>query len=350
MSSAHRLQCADCSATYEPQALDDCHACGGRLLVTYDFNSLRNLLRKEQLAAAPASMWRLHGLLPELGPAVTLGEGFTPLLPLRSLGASFGYSDLWLKDESLNPGGSFAARGTSVAVTAARAFGAAGFAAAASVEEASIQAIYAAAAGLKVHIFVPSDISRTNYVAAMAAGADVTLVDGSLEDCREQASKRNATEGWFDFAGVTEPYRIEGEKTVGFEIAAQLAWSLPDAVVLPAGGGEAALSKAFRELEQLGWIDGKRPRIVEIAPGTRSASMDAALKLTMTEGLFVSPEGGACIAALGGLLESGELKAGDRVVVLNPASGLKHIEAYGTRFIRAGGAEQDKLGGLILPR
>jgi threonine synthase len=295
-------------------------------------------------------MWRYQSLLPEGGQAVTLGEGFTPLLPLRSLGTNLGYSDLWLKDESQNPGGSFAARGTSVTVTAARALGATGITAAASVQEANTLAIYAAAAGLKVHIFVPAEISKTNYVAVMAAGADVTVVDGSLDDCRRQALKRNLAEGWFDFASVTEPYHIEGEKTVGFEIAEQFAWTLPDAIVLPAGGGEAALSKAFRELEQLGWIDGQRPRIIGIAPRSRSASMDAALKLTRTEGIFVSPEGGACIAALHDLLQSGELKASDRVVVLNPASGFKHIEAYGTRFIRAGGGEQDKLGGLILPR
>lgn len=350
MTAAYRLQCPICSAIYEPNAeLGNCR-CGGRLLVTGDFASLRNTLGKEQLLAAPASLWRYKSLLPEAGQPITLGEGFTPLLPLRSVATKLGYSDLWLKDEGQNPAGSFAARGMSVAITAARAFGVKEFAAACPADEASALAIYAAAAGLRAHIFTPSSISKTNYVASMAAGAAITLVEGSLADCTRQASERNRAEGWFDFPNAAEPYRIEGEKTVGFEIAEQFAWSLPDAIVLPAGYGEIALSKAFRELEQLEWIDGKHPKVIAAATENRGSSIDAALELTRTEGIFVSPEGGACIAALCDLLESGGLKASDRVVVLNPASGFKHSEAYGTRFIHVGGGEQDKLGGLILPR
>jgi threonine synthase len=238
----------------------------------------------------------------------------------------------------------------SVAVTAARALGATEFAVPSPADEASAMAIYAAAAGLKAHIFVPSDISRSNYIATMAAGAAISFVDGSLADCSRQASERNVAEGWFDFANVTEPYRIEGQKTVGFEIAEQFGWSLPEAIILPAGGGQPALLKAFRELEQLGWIDGKRPRIIEIRIENRRSCIDASIELSRIDGMFVSPEAGACIAGLRELLQSSALKASDRIVILNPASGFKHIEAYGTRFIRAGGGEQDKLGGLILPR
>lgn len=333
MTTARALQCASCSATYEPDAgLGGC-ACGGRLLVTYDLASLRNTFKKEQLLTAAPSLWRYKNLLPADGPPVTFGEGFTPLLPLRSLGAKLGYSDLWLKDDGRNPAASVAARAMSVAVTMARELGAREVEAACSPDEAGALAMYAAAAGLKAHVFVPTDISKTNYVAAMAAGAVVTLADGAL-----------------DVAKVMEPYRIEGEKTIGFEIAEQFAWSLPEVILLPSGAGEVAISKALRELEQLGWIEGKRPKIIAIATDNHRANVDAALELARTEGIFVSPEGGACIAALGELLQSGELKANDRVVVLNPSSGFKHIEAYGTRFIRAGGGEQDKLGGLITPR
>jgi threonine synthase len=221
----------------------------------------------------------------------------------------------------------------SVAMTMAKALGATEFAVSCLPDAAPALAMYAAAAGLKAHVFVPSEISKTNYVAATAAGAIVTLADGSL-----------------DFAKVMEPYRIEGEKTIGFEIAEQFAWSLPEAILLPSGAGEVAISKAFRELEQLGWIEGKRPKIIAITTENRRANVDAALELARTEGIFVSPEGGACIAALRDLLQSGVLKASDRVVVLNPSSGFKHIGAYGTRFIRAGSGEQDKLGGLITPR
>ena len=333
MTTAPTLQCASCSATYEPDARLSSCACGGRLLVTYDLTSLQHTLKKEQLLGAPPSLWRYKSLLPAEGPPVTLGEGFTPLLPLRSLGPKLGYSDLWLKDDGRNPTASFQARAMSVAITMAKALGATDFAASCSPDAAAALAMYAAAAGLKAHIFVPSNISKANYVAAMAAGAMVTLADGAL-----------------DFAKVMEPYRIEGEKTIGFEIAEQFAWSLPEAILLPSGAGEVAISKALRELEQLGWIEGKRPKVITIAADNHRANVDAGLELARTEGVFVSPEGGACIAALGELLQSGILKASDRVVVLNPSSGFKHIEAYGTRFIRAGGGEQDKLGGLITPR
>lgn len=333
MTAARSLQCAACSATYELGRQAGQCVCGGRLLVTYNLASLRDTFPKEQLLAAPASLWRYKSLLPVGGQPVTLGEGFTPLLRVRSLGAKLGFADLWLKDEGQNPAASSAARGVSVAVTMARELGANEFAAACSADEASALAIYAAAAGLKAHVFVPSDSSKANYVAAMAAGAVATLADGIL-----------------DFAKTMEPYRIEGEKTIGFEIAEQFAWSLPDAIVFPSGNGEAALRKAFRELEELGWIDSKRPKTIAVQTGNRRSNVDAALELGRTEGIFASPECGACIAALRELLQSGELKASDRIVVLNPTSGFKHIELYGTRFIRAGGGEQDKLGGLILPR
>jgi threonine synthase len=349
MTIGYRLQCPLCSATYEMDSHIGYCVCGGGARVTYDFASQGNTIRKEQVISGPASLWRYKSLLPIRGEPVTLGEGFTPLLPLRRLGANLGYSDLWLKEEGQNPAGSSVARGMSVAVSAARELGATEFAVPSAADEASAVALYAAAAGLKAHIFTPSDISKANYVAAMAAGAAINLVDGSLTACSREASERNRAEGWFDFANVTEPYRIEGQKTVGFEIAEQFAWAAPDAIVLPAGG-EVAISKAFHELEQLGWIDGKRPKIMEIAIENRRSAIDAAIEFIRIEGIFVSPETGACIAALRDLLQAGELKASGRVVVLNPASGFKSSEAYGTRFIRSGGGDQDKLGGLILPR
>jgi threonine synthase len=339
-------------------------------------------------------MWRYHPLLPaEPSEAVTLGEGFTPLLPLRSLGKKLGLEDLWLKDEGQNPTGSFKARGMSTAVTMARLLGAAKLAAPSAGNAASALAIYAALAGLEAHIFMPADVPQANYIECKAAGSAVTLVDGLISDCGRIVSERKNAEGWFEVSTLKEPYRIEGKKTMGFEAAEQFGCV-----------GLIGMWKAFRELEALGWINSKRPKMIAVqaagcapiveafqqgrpssefwagahtvASGLRVPKalgdflvlkairesggcatdvgdremIDSGLELARTEGVFAAPEGGACIAALAKLLRSGFLKGTERVLVYNTGSGLKYLEAYATRFIRASGGEQDKLGGLITPR
>jgi threonine synthase len=253
---------------------------------------------------------------------------------------------------------------------------------------------------------MPSDVPMANYIECKAAGAHVTLVDGLISDCGRMVAERKEREGWFEVSTLKEPYRIEGKKTMGYELAEQFGWELPDAILYPCGGGVGLIGmwKAFAELESLGWTGKKRPKMIAVqaagcAPIVRAYKtgaehsdfwnhahtvasglrvpkalgdflvlnavresggaavaisdermLDAALDLARTEGVFAAPEGGACAAAIPGLLTDGVLKASDRVVIYNTGSGLKYLEAYATRFPKSLGAEADKLGGLITPR
>jgi threonine synthase len=267
-------------------------------------------------------------------------------------------------------------------------------------------AAYAAAAGLEAHVFLPAAAPQANFIECKAFGARVTLVDGPPGDCEAIAAGRAIREGWLDVSTLKEPYRVEGQKTVGYELAEQLRWRLPDAVLHPtgAGAGLIGLWKAFAELEELGWVAGGRPKLIAVqmegcqpvvrawergeeccqrwenawtvAGGLRvpeplggdlilrairesdgmavavsdQAALDAGIELAAEEGLFPGPEGGACVAALRQLLAAGRLNPSARIVIFNPGSGLKHLEAYSTRFPRQAETEQDKLGGLITPR
>jgi threonine synthase len=352
-------------------------------------------------------MWRYEPVLPaSLSDAVSLGEGLTPLFQLPRLGAILGVHDVWLKDDGQNPTASFKARGMSAAVTMARKLGADKLAAPSAGNAGGALAAYAAAASMEAHIFMPADVPQSNYIECKAAGADVTLVDGLISDCGRIVSERKEREGWFEVSTLKEPYRIEGKKTMGYEIAEQFAWELPDAILYPCGGGVGLIGmwKAFQELEELGWIGGKRPKMIAVQatgcapivrafeagaassePWERAATvasglrvpkalgdflvleavrdsggvaiaiadeemLDAGIELARLEGVFAAPEGGACVAALGHLLQSGVVQASDRVLIYNTGSGLKYLEAYATRFPRHAAGEADKLGGLITPR
>lgn len=352
-------------------------------------------------------MWRYEPVLPaSLSDAVSLGEGLTPLFPVPRLGAILGVHDLWLKDDGQNPTASFKARGMSAAVTMARKFGADKLAAPSAGNAGGALAAYAAAASMEAHIFMPADVPQSNYIECKAAGADVTLVDGLISDCGRIVSERKEREGWFEVSTLKEPYRIEGKKTMGYEIAEQFAWELPDVILYPCGGGVGLIGmwKAFQELEELGWIGGKRPKMIAVQaagcapivrafeagaassePWERAATvasglrvpkalgdflvleavrdsggvaiaitdeemLDAGIELARLEGVFAAPEGGACVAALRNLLQSGVVQASDRVLIYNTGSGLKYLEAYATRFLRHAAGEADKLGGLITPR
>jgi threonine synthase len=401
------LFCHLCKQEFNPQHLRNLCTCGAPLLVSYNLEAVGKVWRKDQLASEPASMWRYHPVLPA-GPeeAVTLGEGFTPLLELKRLGSDLGFTDLWVKDEGQNPTASFKARGMSAAVTMARQLGVTKLAAPSAGNAGGALAAYAAAAGLEAHIFMPSDVPQSNYLESKAAGANVTLVDGLISDCGRIVAERKEKEGWFEVSTLKEPYRIEGKKTMGYELAEQFGWTLPDAVLYPCGGGVGLIGmwKAFQELEILGWIGAKRPKMIAVqaqgcAPIVRAFEagssksdfwqgahtvasglrvpkalgdflileavresggtavavsdedmMDAAIKLASLEGVFAAPEGGACFAALPTLVKTGVLGSDERIVVYNTGSGLKYLEAFAARFPRTTARETDKLGGLITPR
>jgi len=317
-----------------------------------------------------------------------------------------GAQNLWVKDEGLNPTGSFKARGLSCAISMCKQLGVGKVAIPSAGNAAGALAAYAAAAGLEAHIFLPRDVPEANYLESKAYGAQVTLVDGLISDCARMVAERAESEGWYDVSTLKEPYRIEGKKTMGLEVAEQMDWELPDAIFYPTGGGVGMIGmwKAFEEMERLGWIGSRRPKMIAVqaegcqpvvraleeneprsrfwegaqtvASGLRvpkplgdflvleavrksggtavavsdGKMLDAGIRLASEEGIFAAPEGAACVAALEKLLASGFLKSEERIVLYNTGTGLKYPEAYATRFPRTAAAEQDKLGGLITPR
>jgi threonine synthase len=331
-------------------------------------------------------LWRYFELLPvhSRQSVVSLGEGWTPLLAAPRLGARLGVRRLYVKDESRNPTGSFKARGMTTAVSVARDLGATALAVPSAGNAAGALAAYAARAGLAAHVFMPADTPRANQIECEIAGATVTLVDGLITDCARFVAERREKEAWFDVSTLREPYRLEGKKTMGYELAEQLGWDLPEVIVYPTGGGTGLIGmwKAFDEMEQLGWIDSRRPRLISVqaagcAPIVRAYSegldyapswddaqtiasglrvpraladflilrvvrasggcavavedeslIAGAGELAASEGVFAAPEGGACVAALRTLVASGEIDPEERVVLFNTGSGVKYLEAF----------------------
>ena len=403
------LECTVCKRTYDSAVLRNLCECGGPLFVRYDLGAIAAANRDGTglIDRSRSDMWRYSKVLPaDASDAITLGEGWTPLLPLRRLGAQWGATRVLLKDEGLNPTGSFKARGLSVAVTLARLLGAQKLAIPSAGNAAGAMAAYAAAAGMEAHIFMPQDVPQANFLECKAYGAEVTLVNGLISDCARLVAERKSKEGWFEVSTLKEPYRIEGKKTMGYELAEQLGWRVPDAILYPCGGGVGLIGmwKAFEEMQSLGLIGAKRPKMISVQaagcqPITRAFGqgtehsefypdahtvasglrvpkalgdflvlrairesggtaisvedeemMDAAAELAANEGLFVAPEGGACVAAAGKLIASGFLGRDEEIAIYNTGSGSKYLEAYGIRFPRVLSGEQDKLGGLITPR
>lgn len=407
MGTPSRLECSRCGRAFDANQVRNVCECGGPLLVKYDLANIAAAWKRSDLRDALPSMWRYAPVLPaELGEAITLQEGWTPLMQARALGQGIGAEDLWIKDEGRNPTGSFKARGLSCAVTMAKKFGVRKLAIPSAGNAASALAAYAAAGGLEAHIFMPRDVPQANFIECKSFGANVTLIDGLISDCARVVAERREREGWFDISTLKEPYRIEGKKTMGYEVAEQFGWHLPDAIFYPCGGGVGLIGmwKAFAELEELGWVGNRRPKMISVQaagcqPITRAFEenteasvfwndahtvasglrvpkalgdflvlraireskgtaisiadeeiLDATLELAEREGIFAAPEGGACVAAARRLLQTGFLKSQDRIVLFNTGSGLKYLEAFSTRFSRQGASEQDKLGGLITPR
>ncbi|HEY1340958.1 MAG TPA: threonine synthase [Bryobacteraceae bacterium] len=407
MPKVTHLECSQCNKRFEAGQLWNLCDCGGPLLVRYDFDKLRHRWRRRDVHNGPSTMWRYSPVLPPLDEfIITLGEGWTPLVTAKRLGSHIGSDALWVKDEGLNPTGSFKARGLSCAISMCKELGVRKVAIPSAGNAASALAAYAAAGGIEAHIFMPRDVPQANYLECKAYGAHVTLVDGLISDCGRMVAEQGPAEDWFDVTTLKEPYRIEGKKTMGYEVAEQMDWELPDAIFYPTGGGVGMIGmwKAFDEMERLGWIGSKRPKMIAvqaagcqpvvraydeneprsrfwedaytIAAGLRvpkplgdflvlnavrqsggtavavtdEEMLDAGVELASLEGIYAAPEGAACVAAARRLLESGFLKPSDRIVLYNTGSGIKYPEAYSTRFPRTAATEQDKLGGLITPR
>ncbi|HMF53555.1 MAG TPA: threonine synthase [Edaphobacter sp.] len=390
------LECSRCHnhvSAETPQTL--CPQCAGSLYVRYDMDALKRTAKREDIAtraaASPASlgMWRYSSVLPDVTP-VTLGEGWTPMIHSKR------YPGLYIKEEGANPTGTFKARGLGLAVTMAKHYGLQHLAVPSAGNAAGALAAYAAAAGIAAHIFMPQDVPFANYVEGVVYGADVNLIDGLISDCarivgerikQQKEANTPASEVWFDISTLKEPYRVEGKKTMGYELVEQLNWTYPDAVFYPTGGGVGLIGmwKAFEEMEALGWVDisktgGKRPKMYALqasgcAPivtafdqhksaseffqnadtfaaglrvpkpygdtiildirqqsgGKAIASDDetilkSILDYARNEGIFLSPEGAAATAAYDQLLQSGELKPTDKVVLFNTGAGLKYTD------------------------
>jgi len=379
------LACSACGKEHSvPQNL--CTACGKPLFARYDLAAAARTLTQESLRTRVKSLWRYREVLPVKSDAdiVTLGEGFTPLLPAPRLGARHGMGRLFIKDEAQNPTASFKARGMATAVSMAKQFGLKKLAVPSAGNAAGALAAYAARAGMEAHIFMPRDTPRANVIECEQMGAHVTLIDGLITDCGAEVARRKAAEGWFDVSTLKEPYRVEGKKTLGYELAEQLGWTLPDVILYPTGGGTGLIGmwKAFDELEQLGWIGSKRPRMFTVqadgcqpvvrafqageqfaaehtgahtrASGLRVPKaigdflMLGALRksgggaiaipdedmITCTrevgaaEGVFPAPEGAACYAALKTLLAAGTIRPEESTVLFNTSTGLKYLECY----------------------
>ena len=381
------LECGLCGLEHEARRLHNvCRNCGKPLLVRYDLTRSKTTLTKESLASRRADMWRYREVLPVESDAniVSLGEGWTPLLRAKRLGKAVGVHELYIKDESQNPTQSFKARGMAAAVSMARELGAKKLAVPSAGNAAGALAAYAARAGLKSFIFMPRDTPRANIVECEQTGAEVTLMDGLITDCGAEVARRKDAARWFDVSTLKEPYRVEGKKTLGYELAEQMNWELPDVIIYPTGGGTGLIGmwKAFAEMEEMGWIGSKRPRMVTVqaagcAPivrafeqgnrfadefpnaattasglrvpkaigdflildalrqsgGTAVAVTDEELiaatrEIGAAEGIFCAPEGAACLPALRILIEEEFVNPGDRVVLFNTGSGVKYMESF----------------------
>src|SRR5438132_676907 len=267
MPKATYLECSLCGTRREAGEAANLCSCGGPLLVRFDLDAIRPRWRRRDVPNGPANMWRYAPVLPPADQnIVTLGEGWTPLVHTARMGARIGSDALWVKDEGLNPTGSFKARGLACAVSMCVELGIRKVAIPSAGNAASAMAAYAAAAGIEAHIFMPRDVPQANYLECMAYGAHVTLIDGLIGDCGKMVAELGPREGWFDVSTLREPYRIEGKKTMGYEVAEQMEWELPDAIFYPTGGGVGMIGmwKAFDEMEKLGWIGSRRPKMIAV--------------------------------------------------------------------------------------
>jgi threonine synthase len=381
------LECSACGLQQQWSRLQNlCPSCHKPLFAIVDLAAAGRTLKRETVATRQKTLWRYREVLPLPGDVepVSLGEGGTPLLRAEKFGDDI---DLWIKDESLNPTQSFKARGMSVAVSMAKHLGATKLAVPTAGNAGGALAAYATRAGLEAHIFMPRDTPQANIIECRELGAHVTLIDGLITDCGAEIARRKTKEGWFDMSTLKEPYRLEGKKTLGYELAEQFNWQLPDVILYPTGGGTGLIGmwKAFDEMETLGWIGRKRPRMFAVqatgcAPivrafdaGEKTAAefpdaqtMASGLRVPKaigdflilnilrqsnggaiavadkemirvtravgsSEGLFIAPEAAACFAAFKSLRSAGKIRSGKRVVIFNTGSGIKYLDCYKER-------------------
>lgn len=382
------LECALCGLRHEARTLQNlCVECGKPLLVRYDLSEAAKHLTQESLKTRVPSLWRYAEVLPVERPenVVSFGEGWTPLIKAERLASTLPLRlDLHIKDEGQNPTQSFKARGMTAAISMAKELGVRKLAVPSAGNAAGAMAAYAARAGMEAHIFMPSDTPEANVVECRQTGAYVTLIDGLITDCGKIVAERKDPEGWFDVSTLKEPYRVEGKKTMGYELAEQLNFRLPDVILYPTGGGTGLIGmwKAFDEMESMGWIDSRRPRMVSVqsetcAPivrafesgerfadefenaasvasglrvpkaigdflildavrasgGTALAVSDEELvaavgEIGAAEGIFTAPEGAACLPALRKLIDKGSVSEGETVVMFNTGAGVKYLEAF----------------------
>ncbi|MCQ3938609.1 MAG: threonine synthase [Chloroflexi bacterium] len=380
------LNCSGCGKKYAANQVHTfCTECQSTLLVEYDLDAARRQTDRDEVSRRHKGMWRWHEVLPVLDERnqVTLGEGDTALLPMSSLGSALGLRRLYVKEESSNPTGSFKARGLSAAISKAKELGIKKVIIPTAGNAGGAMASYAARAGMQALIYMPKDTPRANIEESRIVGAEVVLIDGLISDAAGMAGIKAREEGWFDVSTFKEPYRAEGKKIMGYELAEQFDWELPDVIVYPTGGGTGLVGmwKAFQEMEALGWLKNrKRPRMVSvqaagcapiprafqkkaafcdfwtnaatIASGLRvpksfadhlilkclyessgtaiavddEAIMKAQKELAVAEGIFAAPEGAAAYAALKDLAAQKWIQADERVVLFNTGSGLKYLD------------------------
>jgi threonine synthase len=389
MSFFTHLECSvPCGAgTLDPRGRHHLCSCGAPLLARYDLDKARAWSR-DSLKGREPNMWRYRELLPLLDgeQPVTLGEGFTPLIHARRLGATVGLDRLYIKDESLNPTNSFKARGQSAAITRAKYLGEKTIALPTAGNAGNAASAYSAAAGLHCEVFIPKDAKRPFIDECRLYGANVTLVDGLITDAGRLAAEKGGPLGWYDVSTLKEPYRIEGKKTMAYEIAEQMDWRWPDWIVYPTGGGTGMVGmwKAFDEIERIGWVpSGRRPRMVSVqaehcAPIVRAfqqgaekaqpwegastladglrvpraigdflilravresggtalavsdeSMVDAMLAIGKHEGVSAAPEGGAALVAIERLVADGSIKPHESVVLFNTGGALKYLDVIG---------------------
>jgi threonine synthase len=381
------LECALCGQQYEPDRLWNlCPECNRPLLCRYDLEAAGRMVNPTAFHQREPTMWRYRELLPlrDDRHKLTLGEGWTPLVHATRLGVALGFERLYIKDESLNPTGSFKARGLSMAVSRARELGVTAVSIPSAGNAAGAMAAYAALGGLEAHAYMPADVPHPFVAECRALGAQVTLVDGLITDCGRCAALDGKERGWFDLSTLKEPYRLEGKKTMGYELAEQLGWKLPDVIIYPTGGGTGLVGmwKAFDEMERLGWIGPERPRMVTVqaagcapmvkafqqgrefaepwpdattlADGLRVPAavgdllilralresrgtaltvsdeemMDGVALLGRTQGMFTCPEGAAPLVAFQKLRDQEWIGDGETVVLFNTGSGLKYTHLW----------------------
>jgi threonine synthase len=382
------LECANCGLRHEAGVLQNlCVECGKPLLVRYDLDKAAGTITRDSLKTRESSLWRYREVLPveNAENVVTFGEGWTPLLRTDNLAALLSIKlNLFVKDEGQNPTQSFKARGMTAAISMAKELGVRKLAVPSAGNAAGALAAYAARAGMEAFIFMPADTPKANIVECQQTGAHVELVNGLITDCGKIVAERKETEGWFDVSTLKEPYRVEGKKTMGYELAEQFNWTLPDVILYPTGGGTGLIGmwKAFDEMEQMGWIGPKRPRMISVqsstcAPIVRAfekgerfadefenaatvasglrvpkaigdflildavrASKGNALSVTdaelvaavgeigAAEGIFTAPEGAACLPALRKLIGQCLVSEGESVVIFNTGAGVKYLEAF----------------------